>query len=202
MELPYNKYNTSFIYAIRSPNSDKFYIGSTVCKLSKRFSLHKSVYKSYINGVIGPLTSSVKIFELGDAYIELLEQMNCDSKSQLEKREGDLIRLHKDCCVNRCIAGRNKKQYYEDNADKKKQYGKQYYEDNGDKIKQYGKQYYEDNVDKIKQYYEDNADKIKQYHKDNNDKIKQYMKQYNEDNADKIKQYKKQYYEAKKLASK
>ena len=128
MELPYNKYNTSFIYAIRSPNSDKFYIGSTTSQLSRRFSLHKSNFKSYINGDIGYLTSSVKIFELGDAYIELLEKINCDNRSQLYKREGELIRLHKDCCVNKCIAGRTQKEYEQDNADKIKQHQKQYYE--------------------------------------------------------------------------
>ena len=180
MELPPNKYNTSFIYAIRSPHTDKFYIGSTILKLSRRFSLHKSNFKLYNNGDEYRLTSSFKIIELGDAYIELLEQMNCDNRSQLNKREGDLIRLHKGCCVNQRTAGRNQKDYYEDNVDK---------------IKQQKKEYYEDNVDKIKQ-------RMNQYNKDNADKIKQQKKEYYEANADKIKQQMKNYYEASKQKSK
>ena len=208
MAIQNNKYNNSFIYTIRSPHTDKFYIGSTTQSLCRRFSNHKTDYNSYVNNGVGNLIiSSFKIIELGDSYIELLEEINCDSKIQLEMREGELIRIHKDLCINKNIAGRTDKQYYIDNidkfkqhrldnADKKKQYNKQYNIANAEKIKQYTKQYRLDNDDKKKQcdkqYRLDNAEKIKQHRKqyrlDNADKIKQCDKQYYLDNADKIKQ--------------
>ena len=205
MAIQNNKYNNSFIYTVRSPHTDRFYIGSTTQSLCRRFVNHKSKYNSYINNGIGNYITSYNIIELGDSYIELLEEINCDSKTQLEKREGELIRLHKDLCVNKIIAGRTDKQYKFDNIDKIKQDNQQYYLDNADKIKQYyientdrikqyNKQYHFDNTDKAKQYYLDNADKIKQYHIVNSEKINQRKKQYRLDNADRIKQSNKQYY--------
>ena len=177
-----NKYNNSFIYTIRSPHTDKFYIGSTTQKLCKRFANHKASYNSYLSNV-GNHVSSYKIIELGDSYIELLEEINCDTKTQLEMCEGELIRLHKDLCVNKSIAGRTITQYNLDNADILKQYKKKYYANHADNIKQYQHQYRLNNTDKSKQYCIDNADNIKQY-----------KKQYNIDNADKKKQYNKQYH--------
>ena len=105
---------------------------------------------------------------MGDAYIELLEEINCDNRNQLEKREGELIREHKNNCVNRCIAGRTKQEYYIDNKDKITENIVQYRIDNKDKIKQYkidnkesisiqNKQYYKDNIESI------NAKKKLQY---------------------------------------
>ena len=174
-----NKYNNSMIYTIRSPHTNKFYIGSTTQKICKRFTNHKANYKAYLNGTYNFVTS-FKILELGDAYIELLEEINCDTKTQLEMREGELIRIHKDLCINKKIEGRTGEQYYIDNADK-------------------SRQYYIDNADKIKQYQLNNADKIKQYYIDSADKIKQRRKQYKLDNADKIKQCNKQYYQNSKI---
>ena len=113
MAIQNNKYNNSFIYTIRSPHTEKFYIGSTTQSLCRRFANHKSNYNSYVNNGVGNLIiSSFKIIELGDSYIELLEEINCDSKIQLEMREGELIRIHKDLCINKNIVGRTQKQYY------------------------------------------------------------------------------------------
>ena len=197
MAIQINKYNNSMIYTIRSPHTDKFYIGSTTQKLCKRFANHKSNYNAYVNNVDCDFVTSFKIIELGDSYIELLEEINCENKSQLEMREGELIRLHKDFSINKIMVGRNPKQYRIDNADKIKQYYidntdkiKQYYLDNTDKIKQKSKQNYLNNTDKIKQYNLDNTDKInkrrRQHRLDNPDKSKQYDKQHYLDNADKI----------------
>ena len=157
-----NKYNNSMIYSIRSPHTDKFYIGSTTQKLCKRFTNHKSDYNAYVNNT-GNYITSFKIIELGDSYIELLERFDCEDKNELEKREGELMRLHKDLCINKIIVGRTKQQYRLDNIDK---------------IKQQQRQYKQDNTDKIKQYRIYNADIIKKYRLDNSDKRKQYDKQY------------------------
>ena len=185
-----NKFNTSMIYSIRSPATERYYIGSTTQKLCKRFSDHNINYKAYLKGT-GGFTTSFKILELGDAYIELLEEINCDNRNQLEKREGELIREHKNNCVNKYIAGRTQKEYREAHIDKKIQYRI----DNKDKIKQQSKQYRIDNIEIItknnKQYYNDNKESIsiqsKQYYKDNKDKILEKKKQYNNDNKESAK---------------
>ena len=154
-----NKYNTAMIYSIRSPATEKYYIGSTTQILCKRFGDHKTKYKGYLKGT-GCFITSFKILKLGDAYIELLEEVNCENRNQLEKREGELIREHKNNCVNKSIAGRTQKEYKIDNIDKTKQYGidnieiilkrsKQYYDDNKEFVKANNKQYYNDNKDKI-----------------------------------------------------
>ena len=155
-----NKYNTAMIYSIRSPHTENYYIGSTTQILCKRFGDHKTKYKGYLKGT-GCFITSFKILKLGDAYIELLEEVNCENRNQLEKREGELIREHKNNCVNKSIAGRTQKEYKIDNIDKTKQYGI----DNKDKIKQQSKQYRIDNKelisDKKQQYYIDNIESIK-----------------------------------------
>ena len=140
-----NKYNKSMIYTIRSPATDKYYIGSTTQILCKRFSDHKKNYKLYLDEKFNFITS-FKILELGDAYIELLEEFSCDNKLQLEKREGELIREHKNECVNKRIEGRTKNEYRIDNKESIKEQNKQYYIDN----KEHHKQYYIDNIESIK----------------------------------------------------
>ena len=192
-----NKFNKSMVYSIRTPHSELYYIGSTTQPLCKRFVNHKSKYKDYLNGTYG-FVRSFKIIELGDAYIELMEEINCDNRNQLVKREGELIREHKANCVNMNIAGRSRKEWKTDNCDRIKKQMKQYRIDNSDK----SKEYYLINKDKIregqkeyrKQYYIDNSDKLKEYRLINSDKIKEYNKNYENNNKDKIKEQKKQHY--------
>ena len=96
-----NKFNKSMIYTIRSPHTDQYYIGSTTQPLCKRFGDHKTHYKEYLKKPEGNFITSFKIIELGDSYIELLEEINCDNRPQLHRREGEIIREHKINCVNR-----------------------------------------------------------------------------------------------------
>ena len=126
-----SKYQNGKIYAIRSPHSDMFYIGSTCNLLSKRFNQHKCVTKNQA-------TSNI-IFDFNDAYIELLENYPCKDRNELNKREGELIRLHKDLCVNIQVPFRTDKEYYEQNKNKIKETQKGYYEKNKEKINEYKK---------------------------------------------------------------
>ena len=94
-----NRYSNGVIYAIRSFLTNKYYIGSTCMPLYKRFYGHKQAAKSH-NRNGKNYISSCKIINYGDAYIELLENYPCNSKNELNKREGELIRQHKDVVVN------------------------------------------------------------------------------------------------------
>ena len=119
------------IYKITSSNTEKIYIGSTSKSLTERLRCHEYNYKAYQNGK----TNNVKSFEILEKKnykIELLEEIEYETKNELHEREGYYIRKYRDICVNRYVAGRTKKQYCKDNADKIRQY----YKDNMVKIKE------------------------------------------------------------------
>ena len=99
-------YANGQIYAIRSHLTDQIYIGSTAQPLHKRFYQHKTHSNT---------CTSLEIIKHGDAYIELLENFPCQSKKELNRREGQHIR-NSENCVNKNIAGRTPQescaQYY------------------------------------------------------------------------------------------
>jgi hypothetical protein len=207
-------YSKGKIYKLVSNYTDDIYIGSTCNTLSRRKSGHLKDYKRYLSGKYNYI-SSFKLFEKGNVDVVLIEECSVHNKDELHRRERYFIENYN--CVNKCIPGRTKKEYYDDNKDKFKEYyevnkdnvkqqKKQYYEVNKDNVKQQSRQHYENNKDKVKQqtkqYYENNKDKVKQqtkqYYENNNDKVKQQMKKRYEINKDKVKQQKKQYYEDNK----
>jgi hypothetical protein len=104
-------YKQGKIYAIRSPSTDKYYIGSTANTLCKRFYHHKN--KSN-------LCSSSEIIAFGDAYIELIELFPCNSKMELNKREGEVQREMKANIVNRNYAHLMPGQKFKINAQQNK----------------------------------------------------------------------------------
>ena len=179
------RYKRGKIYTVRCRYDDiLLYVGSTIQPLAKRMTKHRSDKKC-----------SLYKFVDGDwdnFYIELYEEYPCDNKEQLLKREGEVIRDI--ATINKCIAGRDMKQYYQDNHDKLIEYHKQYRQDNRDEILEKKKQYYQDNLDKIKEkkkeYQETNRDKIlekaKEYHQNNRDEILERMKKYRQNNRDKL----------------
>ncbi|MBC8307069.1 MAG: hypothetical protein H8E55_66330 [Pelagibacterales bacterium] len=148
----YTKGKIYKIYNDSMPN--KCYYGSTIQPLSKRLSTHKKIYKD---------CTSKQLFEQKGAKIVLVENVICNNKEELEKRERFYIENNK--CVNKKIPGRTKKEYYKDNKDKKKIINKKYRNDNKEKIALQKKQYSITNKEKIalykKQYGEDNKEKIK-----------------------------------------
>jgi hypothetical protein len=150
-------YKNGKIYKIVSDLTDDIYIGSTVQPLYKRLSHHKTTFKSGKNNC-----KSIEIIKLGETRIELIEDFPCERKEQLNARKGYHIKLNKDNCVNKNIAGRNMKQYREDNRAKILESKKKYREDNNAKITEYKKKY--DAENKVK-----NAEYAKQYREKNKD---------------------------------
>jgi len=169
-------YSSSKIYKIVSPsNPDLIYYGSTTQKLCVRMAGHRRHLKK------GSNISSKQILCFDDAIILLVENFSCNSKEELHKKEGEYILNNK--CVNKVIAGRNAKEYREDNKDKIKQYR--------DNTKDKTIQYKDENKEKLKDY-------IKKYREDNKDKIKEKLKQYRENNKEKIKAINKEAYVIRK----
>lgn len=122
------------LYAIRSHTTASIYIGSTRQTLVQRMRCHRSSYKRWRAGHGGHVTS-FEILKHPDAYIELLEAYPCESKDELNRREGQLIREMN--CVNKHIAGRTSRMYYRDNADAIKARVRRYYQINCERIKQH-----------------------------------------------------------------
>ena len=159
------------------------YYGSTASTLVKRLSIHK---KS---------SNKCKSKSLIDKYgrenikIVLIKMFPCSCKAELSAEEGKYQRANK--CVNKNIAGRTKKEYYQDNHEHIAEQRKEYYQDNREHIAEREKQYYQDNREQI-------VEKNKQYYQDNREQIAEQNKQYRQDNRDKINARKRAKYAEKK----
>lgn len=151
-------YQQGKIYSIRSFLTREIYIGSTCNKLSVRMAQHRALFKA------GRLTcTSVKILEKGNAYIELIEAFPCNSREELNQKEGEYIRTSL-LCVNNNIAGRTREEYNEGSKEETKEREKAYREANKEYIKERAKTYRENHKEQAKEY-------VKEYNKANKDKI-------------------------------
>ena len=92
---------------------------------------------------------------------ELIESYPCASKEELNAREGYYIRNTE--CVNKLVAGRKWKEYYDDTRELKLDYAKKYREQNADKVKAREKAYREshkhEKAERDKSYRERNKQK-------------------------------------------
>jgi len=164
------RYKRGKIYTIRCRYDDSLvYVGSTIDNLAKRMVRHRSDKKCSLYQIVDG--------DWDNWYIELYEDFPCDNKEQLGKREGEVIR--EIATINRCIAGRDKKQYHQDNRDELLEKMKQYRQDNRDKLLEKAKQYRQDNREKL-------LEQKKIYHQKNRDKLLQKMKEKYQDNRDNI----------------
>ena len=160
------------------------YVGSTIETLKVRFGRHKSkdtkcyMYKYIHNNYDG---------DWSKCKIKLYENYPCNNEYELNRREGNIIRLFG--TINKQIAGRTDKEWYEDNREIILEKKKEYYEDNKEiileKRKEYKKGYYEDNketiLEKKKEYYEENkeiiAERNKRYYEENKEIINEKRKE-------------------------
>jgi len=137
-------YENGKIYKLWSNQTDLVYIGSTCNPLHKRFYQHKNHYKN-----IKQYITAFELLKYEDCKIELIETYSCKSKEELNAREGYWIR--KENCVNKCVAGRGKKEYQEEHKEKIKKYGKEYREENKEYLQNYFKEYQEEHKEEIKE---------------------------------------------------
>jgi hypothetical protein len=129
-------YQDGKIYKIVCNITDECYIGST-CEptLARRLAGHVKDHKLWKAGKRKKVTS-FDIIDRDDYQIFFIENFSCNSRDELHSREGEIIRKYKsECeCVNKYIAGRTIKEYYEDNTDKIQEYMKEYRKDNKDPL--------------------------------------------------------------------
>lgn len=148
-------YTQGKIYKIVGEDGSTYY-GSTTTSLNLRMSQHKWNTKT---------TAHQKIISQMECEILLIENYPCESRKELELREGSYIRDNP--CVNRCIAGRTKEQYHLDNREHILKNKKIHYQDHREEKLIYMKQHYQDNREvKLaiqRQYHLENGDKIREY---------------------------------------
>ena len=150
-------YSKGKIYKLYSvSNKYLVYYGSTINTLNTRLSAHISDYKHNRS------CESKLVIAAGDYKMELIENFPCNSKAELERREGEYTKNN--VCVNKHIAGRTRKEYLEDNKKAIAEKNKEYRENNKEQIKEQRKEYRENNKEiiakKKKQYYDNNKEKI------------------------------------------
>jgi hypothetical protein len=155
-------YDKGRIYKIVSESTDAVYVGSTIISLSKRFSTHNAATENGYNKC-----QSKEIIKHGDAQCILIEAYPCKSKEELHAREYHHIKKLKEEGVNVInihMPTRTKKQYDQDNPDKKKACDARYREKHYEERKEYNKEYREKNAEQIAkqkaEYYEQKNGKI------------------------------------------
>lgn len=121
------------IYKIICHQTNECYIGSTTKSLDNRMCLHSSNYNK---------TSSAEIISRNNYSASIIERFTYTTIDQLHRQEG--IWQKKITCVNKNIAGRTSKEYYQDNKEKIKSkrdpaYHAKWYQDNKEKWVEYAK---------------------------------------------------------------
>ena len=141
-------YKQGKIHTIRCQTDDTpIYVGWTTEFLSRRMTKHK--YDSIKKPTVC-FYNYVK--DWNDSYIELYENFPCENKEQLNKREGEVIR--EIGTINKQIAGRTKKKWYEDNKEKIQENNQKYRETNKDKLKAYEEKRKKTRKEYKKEYYQ------------------------------------------------
>ena len=121
-------YSKGKIYTIRNKGDEAdIYVGSTIQEyLCQRFAVHRQACRDGKSNCL--LHQKMRETDVDDWYIELYEAFPCKNKDELLKREGEVIRLISS--LNKNIAGRTCKQYYDDNKGNVINRMKRYYKDN------------------------------------------------------------------------
>ena len=145
-----NKYASSKIYKVVDNAYTMCYYGSTTMQLSRRMAKHRTHYRLFGEGKF----SRISVFDIFEAHgvhnckIELVEECPCESKEQLNQREGFHVRSNE--CVNKNIPGRTLAEWLEDTRDHRLQMALSWQAANPEKVKEADKKYRSNHLQKIK----------------------------------------------------
>jgi hypothetical protein len=154
-------YKNGKVYKIVCNITGKVYVGSTTQTLSMRLTGHRKEYKRFKEGKRNNV-SSFDIIQQGNYDIVLIENVSCESKEELHRRERHSIETL--VCVNKIIPTRTQKEYLEAHKEEHREHMKAYYELHKKGIKEHQKVFYDENKEKInerhKAYYESHKEEI------------------------------------------
>lgn len=110
------RYKDGKIYTITCEDG-AVYVGSTIQTLKERFRIHKKKTETcHMNYYIRDNYDG----DWSKCKIELYENYPCNSEKELERREGEIIRLLG--TINKQIVGRTYKEWYDKNREKIREY--------------------------------------------------------------------------------
>lgn len=138
-------YQNGKIYRLTSKNGLVYY-GSTVKKLSDRYDHHKSGHKCYTQGSTSKYCCSFKLFDEGEVEIDLVLEVPCNCKEELEEVERTYI--ENDICVNKKIPALSRDEV----AANIRKCNLEYKAKNKESIAKKAKEYNLKNIDKIREY--------------------------------------------------
>lgn len=141
-------YSKSKVYKLVCNLTGLVYVGSTVCPLYKRKWEHGCVAKRYQEeGGDYPYMTSVEVAKNGDFDIVLLEEVQCENKEQLHRKEREWIeRLD---CVNKHIPTRTSTEWHQINKERIATYHRNHYQ-----------LHHSDRIMKRRQYYQANREEV------------------------------------------
>lgn len=166
-------YSKGKIYKLWSPSKNLIYYGSTVETLGSRLSKHVYKHKKYKEDNNNGYCCSYLIIDCEDYKIELIENYPCNNKQQLLRKEGEYQKANE--CVNTTIAGRTKKEYYQDNKKTSDEQIKNWRKNNKEKAAKIAHIYYIKNKEKILEY--NKCEARKEYQKQYRLKKKEQLKE-------------------------
>jgi hypothetical protein len=105
-------YKQGKIYVIKSRETDEVYYGSTTKALDERLRKHRNGFQNWINHGSCGYISSYEIVLFKDSYIELVENVPCNTMAELRRREGEIILSDISNCVNKQVPGQTRGEYY------------------------------------------------------------------------------------------
>ena len=124
-------YNEGKIYKIICNLTNEIYIGSTCKPLARRLVEHICGFKRWKNGK-GDNVKSFQIIERDDYSIVLIENVNCETKEQLLRRER--FHIETNACINKCVPLRTLAEYRYEHKEFIVEQKKEYYLDNKEKL--------------------------------------------------------------------
>ena len=180
------------IYKVINDYNDDIYIGSTCDTLKTRFRKHQTDAEIKIDSN-RPFYKLIREIGFNRFKIELIEDFPCLNINELRQREGHYIKEL--ATLNKQIAGRTSKMYYNDNIDDLKEKKKIYNEKNKEKLKEKRKEWCENNKESIKEYNKKYSDEHKEnlkekrkiYIENNREKINAQRREWREKNKEKMK---------------
>ena len=139
-----NIYHCSKIYKITNNINDSIYIGATTQSLKRRFSNHISECRNPI------MKSLIKEHGKDCLKIELIKEVSCDNKKELDVLEKSFIKELGD--MNRSIPSRTRSEHYQDNRSYILERQHKYYINNKELLCEKAKEYRLKNDEYLKSY--------------------------------------------------
>jgi len=145
-----NNYQHGKIYQITDNKNQQYYIGSVARPLINRWTQHVNSYLHNRN--VCSVKDIFNTYGINNCSIQLIEEYPCNSRTELTRREGEVIkemRARGLNIVNKILAGRTRKEHYIDNKQIINTNNKAYYIANKQKALAFNKAYYIANKDSI-----------------------------------------------------